>query len=88
MGTESYTVGRYEFLELSKIFRNSTHVLEASSGDSVAALGNERSDGNIDASASVLAYSSHFAVSRAMCATMYSSSYQSGYTYDSLDMIL
>ena len=37
--------------------------------------------------AEVLAYGSHFAVSRATYATMYSSSWQSGYTYDPLDMI-
>ncbi len=37
--------------------------------------------------ADVLAYGSHFAVSRATYATMYSSSWRSGYTYDPLDMI-
>ncbi len=37
--------------------------------------------------ADVLAYGSHFAVSRATYATMYSSSWQSGYTYDPLHMI-
>ncbi len=37
--------------------------------------------------AEVLAYGSHFTVSRATCDTMYSSSWQPRYTYDPLDMI-